>query len=62
MSKESCVTLFPEIETVTRKLNNEQFGILIRPVIAYRFRGVLYEGETEVEAIQTMLKRREQKK
>ena len=45
MSKESCVTLFPEIETVTRKLSNEQFGILIRAVIGYRFRGERYAGE-----------------
>lgn len=45
MSNESCVTLFPEIETVTRKLDNEQFGILIRAVIAYRFRGEQYTGE-----------------
>lgn len=45
MSKSSCVTLFPEVETVTRKLSDQQFGILIRAVIAYRFRGEVYDGE-----------------
>lgn len=45
MSKESCLTIFPEIEMVTRKLSDEQFGILIRAVIAYRFRGEFYSGE-----------------
>jgi len=45
MAKENCVTIFPEVERVTRKLSNEQFGILMRAVIAYRFRGECYEGE-----------------
>ena len=45
MAKQECVTLFPEIEQVTRRFSNEQFGELIRAVIAYRFRGELYEGD-----------------
>lgn len=45
MAKQECITLFPEVETVTRKMSNEQFGILIRAVIAYRMRGEVYSGE-----------------
>lgn len=45
MAKQECITLFPEVETVTRKMSDEQFGILIRAVIAYRMRGELYSGE-----------------
>jgi len=45
MAKTACVTLFPEVETVTRKLTDQQFGALMRAVIAYRFRGEQYSGE-----------------
>lgn len=44
MAKQQCVTLYPEVEKVTRKLSDQQFGILIRAVIAYRFRGEVYDG------------------
>ena len=44
MSKNETLTLFPEIETATRKLSNEQFGELMRAVMAYRWRGDDYSG------------------
>lgn len=47
MAKQQCVTLYPEVEKVTRKLSDQQFGILIRAVIAYRFRGEVYDGEDD---------------
>lgn len=45
MMKQECVLLFPEVETVARKMTDEQFGILIRAVIAYRLRGEVYSGD-----------------
>lgn len=45
MAKQECVTLFPEVEAVTKRLTDEQFGALIRAVIAYRFRGEMYSGD-----------------
>lgn len=45
MAKQETLTLFPETETVTRKLSDEQFGKLIRAVFAYRFRGESYDGD-----------------
>ena len=44
MAKQETLTLFPEIEQTTRRLSDEQFGILMRAVLAYRFRGELYSG------------------
>ena len=45
MAQNDAITFFPEIERVCRKLNNEQFGVLIRAVIAYRLRGEVYIGD-----------------
>jgi hypothetical protein len=44
MAKQETLTLFPEIEITTRKLTNEQFGELMRAVMAYRWRGESYCG------------------
>ena len=45
MAKQECVTLFPEVEAVTKRLTDEQFGVLIRAVIAYQLRGEVYDGD-----------------
>lgn len=45
MAKQETLTLFPEIENSTRRLTDEQFGILMRSVLAYRFRGETYNGD-----------------
>ena len=45
MAKQETLTLFPEVENVTRKMTDAQFGSLIRAVMAYRFRGEAYEGD-----------------
>lgn len=45
MAKQETLTLFPEIEEVTRKMSDSQFGSLIRAVMAYRFRGEAYNGD-----------------
>lgn len=45
MAKQETLTLFPEIEEVTRKMSDSQFGCLIRAVMAYRFRGEEYAGD-----------------
>lgn len=45
MAKQECITLFPEVESVTKKMSDEQFGVLIRAVIAYRLRGEVYSGD-----------------
>lgn len=45
MAKQETLTLFPELEQTTRKLTDEQFGILMRAVCAYRFRGEAYSGD-----------------
>ncbi len=45
MGKQETLTLFPEIEDVTRKMTDSQFGSLIRAVMAYRFRGEEYSGD-----------------
>lgn len=45
MAKQETLTLFPELENSTRKLSDEQFGILMRSVLAYRFRGEVYTGD-----------------
>lgn len=44
MAKQQCVTLYPKVEKVTRKLSDQQLGILIRAVISYRFRGDVDDG------------------
>lgn len=45
MSKQETLTIFPEIEETTRMMSNEQFGALMRAVMAYRFRGEVYSGD-----------------
>lgn len=45
MAKQETLTLFPELESSTRRLTDEQFGILMRAVLAYRFRGEAYNGD-----------------
>lgn len=45
MAKHETLTLFPELEQTTRRLSDEQFGILMRAVWAYRFRGEVYSGD-----------------
>lgn len=45
MAKQETLTLFPEIEEVTRKMSDSQFGSLIRAVMGYRFRGEAYSGD-----------------
>ena len=43
--KQETLVLFPELIPITRKFTDEQFGILIRAVFAYRFSGEMYEGD-----------------
>ena len=45
MAKQETLTLFPELEQSTRRLTNEQFGVLMRAILAYRFRGEIYDGD-----------------
>ena len=45
MAKQETLTIFPEIEDITRKMSDEQLGKLMRAVMAYRFRGELYTGD-----------------
>lgn len=45
MAKQETLTLFPELENTTRKLTDEQFGILMRAILGYRFRGETYNGD-----------------
>ena len=45
MPKQETLTLFPELEDATKRLTDEQFGILMRSVMAYRFRGEAYSGD-----------------
>lgn len=45
MAKQETLTLFPELEQTTRRLSDEQFGILMRAVWAYRFHGEVYSGD-----------------
>lgn len=37
--KQDTLVLFPDILTATRRLSNEQFGVLMRAIFAYRFDG-----------------------
>lgn len=43
--KQETLTLFPDIFEVTKKMSDEQFGILMRAVGAYKFSGEVYSGE-----------------
>lgn len=43
--KQETLTLFPEVLVATRKLTNEQFGILMRAVFEYRFSGTEYSSD-----------------
>jgi hypothetical protein len=45
MAKQETLTLFPELEQSTKRLTDEQFGRLMRAILAYRFRGEVYSGE-----------------
>ena len=45
MAKQETLTLFPELEQSTTRLTNEQFGVLMRAIFAYRFRGEVYSGD-----------------
>ena len=45
MAKQECVTLFPEVEDVTRRLSDAQFGALIRAVMGYQLRDEAYTGD-----------------
>lgn len=40
MAVEETMKIFKELEEITQDLTDEQFGILIRAAMAYRFRGV----------------------
>lgn len=43
--KQETLTLFPEVLTATRKLTDEQFGILMRAAFEYRFNGTDYSSD-----------------
>lgn len=43
--KQLTLVLFPEILTVTRKLSDEQFGVLMRAAFSYRLNGEVYSGD-----------------
>ena len=43
--KQETLTLFPEVLVATRKLTNEQFGILMRAAFEYRFNGTEYSSD-----------------
>ena len=38
------MTIFPEVEEITKDLTNEQFGIMMRAAMAYRYRREAYSG------------------
>lgn len=42
--KQTTLVLFPEILSVTRKLSDEQFGVLMRAAFSYRLNGEVYSG------------------
>lgn len=44
MAKQATLTIFPEIEDIAQDLTDEQFGVLMRSVMGYRFRGEGYSG------------------
>ena len=43
--KQETLTLFPELLEMTQKFTDEQFGVLMRALFFYRFRGELYSGD-----------------
>lgn len=43
--KQEKIVLFPEVYTNAVKMTDAQFGALMRAVFAYRFEGILYEGD-----------------
>ena len=45
MAKQETLTIFSEIEDITRKMSDAQLGKLMRAVMAYRFRGETYIGD-----------------
>lgn len=45
MNKEANLILFPEVEKLARHLNHAQFGEMILAVMAYAYRGEVYQGE-----------------
>lgn len=45
MAKQECVMLFPEVEGITKRLTDEQFGALIRAIIGYQLRAEEYTGD-----------------
>lgn len=43
--KQEMLALFPEVLVATRKLTDEQFGVLMRAAFAYRFENVPQQSE-----------------
>ena len=43
--KQKTLVLFPDVFYCAERLSNDQFGVLMRSVFAYRFEGVIYDGE-----------------
>ncbi len=43
--KQETLVLFPEVLAVTRKLSDEQFGVLMRAAFSYRLSGEVYAGD-----------------
>ena len=39
--KQECLTLYPEIADISKKLSDKQLGTLIRALINYRFEGTV---------------------
>ena len=44
MARQDTMTIFPEVEEITKDLTNEQFGIMMRAAMAYRYRREAYSG------------------
>ncbi|MBE6922972.1 MAG: hypothetical protein E7465_07310 [Ruminococcaceae bacterium] len=42
--KRAVIRFSPELADITRKLSDEQFGILMRAVFAHHCNGTLYSG------------------
>lgn len=43
--KEETLVLFRDVQSITRKFTDEQFGVLIRAAFSYRFEGAVYSGD-----------------
>lgn len=43
--KEETLVLFRDVQSITRKFSDEQFGVLIRAAFSYRFNGEIYSGD-----------------